>query len=163
MAKRGRPRTPTAILKLRGSKQLYTRPKNEPVPKEGMPKPPEWLNNEGLKEWNRKVKMLYEQGTLALIDDTVLGAYCDAYADFVYAQQLCQTKDGETMLVIKTTNGNLICSPAYAIKRSARTEMTRLAAEFGMSPSGRSSINIPKRKTQEESKAQKWINKQKGA
>jgi P27 family predicted phage terminase small subunit len=124
-----------------------------------MPKPPEWLEGEGLKEWFRWVKLLFDQGTLNLIDANVLGYYCDAHADFLFAKELCKTKGGKTSMVIKTTNGNLVTSPAYAIKRHARAEAARLAAELGMSPTGRTEINVPKSTTPKQSKAQKWVAK----
>ena len=161
MGKRGPKKTPTNILKLRGSERAKDRQKNEPIPKQGMPKPPDWLDGEGLKEWFKWAQLLYDQGTLTLIDANVLAYYCEAHADFLYAKELCRTRGGKTAMVIKTTNGNMMTSPAYAIKRHAMALATKLAAELGMSPTGRTEINVPKPKTKEQTKAQKWVEKNK--
>ena len=159
MAKRGRKRVPTNVLKLRGSKQLYTRPKNEPIPTEGMPEPPEWLDDIGRQEWFKWSELLYEQGTLSLVDANQLGAYCDAVSDFIHAKELSKTKEGKTVLLIKTVNGNLIISPAYSVKRTARAEMTRLGSLLGMDASSRSGINLPKPKDKSDTKAKRWMAK----
>ena len=162
MGKRGPKKTPTNILKLRGSERAKDRPKNEPIPKQGMPQPPEFLGGEALAEWGRKAPLLYEQGTLTLIDDTALAAYCEAYALYVEALDECYDVElGRTRMLVKRANGDEVKNPVLLILNRARSQMIKLAAEFGMTPSGRTGINVPKPKTKKETKAQKWLLKNK--
>jgi len=164
MGKRGPKKTPTNILKLRGSRRAEDRPKNQPKPKQGMPKPPDFLQGKALEEWYRKAQMLYEQGTLTLIDDTALGAYCLAYGLMCEALELCQNKKtGKMNLIAKTVNGNFVQYPALGIYRTALRDMMKFAAEFGMTPTGRTGINIPEKQTKKQTSAQKWLAKQSGA
>lgn len=156
MAKRGRKREPTIKLIARGSKRAkYDRPKNEPVPIAGMPSPPEWLQGEGLAEWNRKAPLLYEQGTLALVDDVILAAYCRSWQMFVEIEQMMQKQK----LVISRKNGSKMKNPLAAMRNEALDRMVKLASELGIGASSRSGINLPKPKSETENKSQSWIEK----
>ena len=162
MGKRGPKKIPTNILRLRGSRQVENRPKNEPIPKQGMPQPPEFLHGEALAEWGRKATMLYEQGTLTLIDDTALAAYCEVYALYVESVDDCyDAKLGTIIKLIKRANGDMVRNPVLMILNQAREQMIKMAAQFGMTPSGRTGINVPKPVTKKETKAQKWVAKNK--
>lgn len=166
MSKRGPKKTPTNILKLRGSQRANDRPKNEPKPKQGMPKPPELIKNspKAMEEWYRKAQMLYEQGTLTMIDDTALGIYCLTYSLASEALEACKDQGtGKMKLINKTAKGNSIQNPALGIYRTALRDMMKFAAEFGMTPSGRTGINVPEKQTKKQTSAQKWLAKQPGA
>ena len=163
MGKRGPKKMPTNILKLRGSRRADDRPKNEPQPEQGIPAPPEFLQGKALEEWHRKAPMLYDQGTLTLIDDMTLAAYCLSYQLTCEALELCQNPTTKKMnLIAKTTNGNFIPYPALSIYKTALRDMVKFAAEFGMTPSARTGINVVDRKERRTS-AQKWLAKQKNA
>ena len=163
MGKRGPKKTPTNILRLRGSRRADDRPKNEPQPRRGMPEPPDYLQGEALAEWHRKAELLYEQGTLTLVDDTILAAYCLAYELMLVALEECR-KEGQDKLKIitKTVNCNTIQFPALGVYRTALKDMIKFAAELGMTPSGRTGINVPD-KVERRTSAQKWLAKQKKA
>ena len=161
MGKRGPKKTPTVILKLRGSSLVKDRPKNEPNPATGMPKPPAWVMGEALKEWHRKAQLLYEQGTLTLVDGNALGAYCVAHAIVHQAMEACTNKKtGKMGLIAKTTNGNIIQSQFMALIKTGLRDMNRFAAELGMTAVGRTGINVPKHEAVRENRAKKWVNKQ---
>jgi P27 family predicted phage terminase small subunit len=161
MGKRGPKKTPTNILKIRGSSLVKDRPKNEPIPVAGMPEPPEWVQGEALAEWNRKAPLLYEQGTLTLVDGNALGAYCVAHEIVYQALEGCRNKKtGKLGLIQKTTNGNITQSCLMALVKTGLRDMNRFAAELGMTAVGRTGINVPKPKTKRESKSQRWIAKQ---
>ena len=57
MGRRGPKPTPTAQLKLVGSRQLEQR-RDEPQPELGAPNPPTWLCREALSEWKRVERSL---------------------------------------------------------------------------------------------------------
>lgn len=156
MGKRGPKKLPTNVLKIRGSRRVEDRPKNEPVPPLGMPKPPVWLKGEGLAEWKRKAPLLYEQGTLTLVDDTIFAAYCRTYELFVKTNKMMQKQK----MVIERKNGSKMQNPLLVIMNQALERMAKLAAEFGMSASGRTGINVPKIPTPQQTDSQKWIEQQ---
>jgi P27 family predicted phage terminase small subunit len=155
----GRKRLPTQILKLRGSKRLYDRPKNEPVPVMKKPKPPKWLKGDAKKVWDDKADLLFEQGTLTLVDDIVFALFCESYASYmkIYNQV---SKEGFT---IEANNGKQVRHPLAGMLITARDAVNKIASEFGMSASSRSAINLPKPKPKEVNKAKQWIESQKGA
>lgn len=155
MAKRGPKRKPTKLLKLRGSRRAEERPKNEPIPVEGMPKPPEWLKGEGLAEWRRKAPLLYEQGTLALIDDVILAAYCRSWQLFVEIEKMMQKQK----YVISRKNGSKMKNPLAVMRNEALDRMVKYASELGIGASSRSGINLPKPPTEKENTAHSWLQK----
>jgi len=87
---------------------------------------------------------LYSLGTLAQIDQTMLAAYCTAYAHWRRAEEdlekMAQSDATTHAAIIRTKQGNLIQNPMVGIANTARREMQRLAAEFGLSPSARTQI-----------------------
>jgi P27 family predicted phage terminase small subunit len=169
MAKRGPKKLPTKILIDRGSRRVADRPKNEPKPTMGIPDPPDFIKPFpiAMEEWYRKVKLLQEQGTLAKIDDTMLGAYCLQYALMCdAAAKIHNAKDNGFNMLVKTKNKNIVQSPILGIMNQATIKVERLAAEFGMSPSARSSINVPERIKTKQTKSEQWMTalaKQQGA
>ena len=145
MAKRGPKPLPTKILKVRGSRHLerrrdYKRPKSE------IPAMPDSLSTDAKKIWNRVVLVLAQNGLLTQLDGDVLGAYCETVAEYWQALKFCKNP------LLKTKAGNIIQNPAIGIKNKARDAMVKIAAQFGMTPSARSSLAIEP-KSQPENKA----------
>ena len=75
----------------------------------------------------------------------MLAAYCMAFSRWVRAEldlekmaELDPTTHG---VMIKTTNGNAIQNPLVGVASTARRDMQRLAAEFGLTPSSRTQID----------------------
>ena len=156
MAKRGRKREPTIKLIARGSKRAkYDRPKNEPIPVQGMPDPPKWLKGEGLAEWKRKAPLLYQQGTLSLIDDMLLAAYCRTYQLFREAEK----KLTKQKLILKRKNGSDMKNPLVVIMNEALDRPTKIGTELGIGASSRSGINLPKSKSEKEDIAKDWLSR----
>ncbi|MES2256466.1 MAG: phage terminase small subunit P27 family [Pseudomonadota bacterium] len=116
----------------------------EPAPPPNMPACPDYLNAYAQAEWLRVADTLYSIGTLAKIDQTMLAAYCIAYSRWRHAEQdlerMAVTDESTHAAVIRTKQGNLIQNPMVGVANTARREMQRLAAEFGLSPSARTQI-----------------------
>jgi P27 family predicted phage terminase small subunit len=55
-------------------------------------------------------------------------------------ERMAQTDASTHAAVIRTKQGNLIQNPMVGVANTARREMQRLAAEFGLSPSSRTQI-----------------------
>ena len=109
-----------------------------------MPACPDFLNDYARTEWARVAETLYSIGTLSQIDQTMLAAYCVAYSRWRHAEEdlerMAQTDATTHAAVIRTKQGNLIQNPMVGVANTARREMQRLAAEFGLSPSARTQI-----------------------
>ena len=114
------------------------------IPSE-VPDPPAYLKGWARKEWRRVVPDLYGTGTYAEIDETMLAAYCMAFGRWIQAEldlERMASVDPQTHgAMIKTTNGNAIQNPLVGVASTARRDMQRLAAEFGLTPSSRTQLD----------------------
>ncbi len=132
MGRRGPKPTPTAQLRLVGSRELETR-RDEPQPELGAPKMPDRMPAEAKAEWKRVVPELTKTGVLALIDRAVLVGYVEAWADYRTAR-IALRKSGPTYLA---DNGSPKRHPNVVILNDARRAFLQFAAELGLSPSAR--------------------------
>ena len=132
MGRRGPKPTPTAQLRLVGSRQLETR-REEPQPQLGTPRPPTTLPREAAAEWLRIVPELSKIGVLALIDRAVLTGYVEAWS-FYREAAVALRKTGATYT---TTAGTLAKHPNVSILNEHRAAFLKFAAELGLSPSAR--------------------------
>ena len=138
----GRPAIPQAIHEL----QNTYRPDRDGGAENLLPKKkpacPSWLDKEAKAEWRRIVNDLYSAGLLKEIDRTALANYCQLYSTWKAASILVQEKG----ILIKTTNGNIIQSPALGVANVAGREMMKALQQFGMTPSSRSRL-VPDKET----------------
>jgi P27 family predicted phage terminase small subunit len=79
-------------------------------------------------------------GLLTYIDRGMLAAYCDAYGRWVDLTVELEGKE----VTYKTDRGFVHLNPKVKMAERAKAEMLRLAREFGLTPSGRSSLKIEK-------------------
>ena len=83
-------------------------------------------------------------GSLTDVDTSMLGTYCDAFGR--YRQAVEDFKAFETAqkqthgVVMKTQSGNYIQNPLLGTINVLRRDALRLAAEFGLTPSSRTTI-----------------------
>lgn len=77
-------------------------------------------------------------GVLTTVDRAALAAYCVAYSRWAEAERQV-TRLGT---IVKTANGNLIQNPYLAVANRAMEQLSRLAGEFGMTPSSRSRVQV---------------------
>ncbi len=144
MGKRGPRPTPTAELELRGSRQAAINKKNnEPQPELGAPDPPAWLEGEGLEVWNELAPQLVEMGVFTKVDGLAFARYCVLWAQWVKATMFVQ-KHGTTY-PLKDGNGKIKCFaqfPEVAVMNKTSLTLSRLEAEFGLTPSARTRISV---------------------
>ena len=132
MGARGPKSTPTPILKARGSWRAKGRADAKaPLFPVDAPNCPTWLGKEAKAEWHRVVKWLLSAGVLAEVNRAALTAYCICWGRLHKAEGEIKKK-GEVYVSDKT--GVEYQSPWVAIANNARSEMVKLAAEFGMTP-----------------------------
>lgn len=129
---------------LEGNKGRRPLPRYEPTPRPAIPACPDYLNAYARGEWERVAQTLYDLGTLSHIDQSMLAAYCAAFAHWRCAEEdlerMAQADASTHGAVIRTKSGNIIQNPLVGVANTARREMQRLAAEFGLSPSARTQI-----------------------
>ena len=138
MGKPGRKPKPTAIKIMAGNPGK--RPLNcaEPTPPAGVPACPSCLDDEARKEWFRVVPILQTMRVLSPVDMATLAAYCSAYSEMQQAEALVV----EHGIIIVTTSGYAQQHPAVTIRRAARDQVRKLAAEFGLTPSSRTQVHV---------------------
>ena len=154
MTTRGPKPTPTVLALVKGDAGKRGKKKTtEAKPPASMPTAPAHLGKDAKREWRRLVRRLFEVGLMTDIDRGPLAAYCDAYGQWVEASRMVKAirereagkgaaaREGAGLLDW-TSNGNTILHPLAGIVRTARADMVRYAAEFGMTPSARSRIDV---------------------
>ena len=132
MGRRGPRPTPTAQLRLVGSRELETR-RDEPQPELGAPRAPSWLSTEARAEWRRVVPELIRVGVLAKVDRAVLVGYCESWSLFCAAQRTLR-EDGITQ---HNRDGVGVLAPHVRVLNDSRAAFLRFAQELGLSPSAR--------------------------
>ena len=136
MATRGRKPTPTAIKELEGNPGKRPLNRNEPRPAKKAPACPKWLEPEAKKEWRRLAKSLEQMGVLTEADMASFASYCQAYARWKEAEEFI-TQHGT---IVKTPSGYWQQVPQVSIAQTYNKIMTKLAEQFGLTPSARSRI-----------------------
>lgn len=115
----------------------------EPRPTAKIPSCPKTLTGEARKEWRRVTRELAALGLVTTIDRAVLALYCQAWGRWVDAEaQLA--KLGPERWTFTTENGFEGQTPWLGIANKAASEVRKLAAEFGMTPSSRSRVTVTK-------------------
>lgn len=148
MGKRGPPPKPSALRFLdggnRGRRPL---PLNEPQPSRPpeVPPPPSYVTGYARAEWERVIGDLCSTGVYANLDQTMLAAYCMTYGRWRLAEDVASRLASQDPtshgFLLKTQSGNVVQNPAVGIANVARRDMLRLAAEFGLTPSGRVALD----------------------
>lgn len=136
MAQRGRKPTPTAIKELEGNPGKRPLNENEPRPTKKAPACPKWLEPEAKKEWRRLAKQMETIGILTEVDMAAFASYCQAYARWKEAEEFL-TQHGT---IVKTPSGYWQMVPQVSIAQTYNKIMTKIATEFGLTPSSRSRI-----------------------
>ncbi len=137
---RGRKPKPTALKILEGNPGKRTLNDREPLPPEGIPECPEFLDEEARAEWYRLAALLGRMKLLTVADRSALAAYCTVYSRWVAAER--QVRQYGT--VILSPNKKFpMKSPHLTIADQALETMRKFMVEFGLTPSSRSRIRLP--------------------
>ena len=138
----GPPKTPTRVLKNRGSWLAKTR-SGEPTPPPGLPEPPAILCKKAKEKWDQVVPLLDEMGVLFKIDGDAVARYCEAWADYEIAKEWLHEKG--QYYPLKDNEGRIKCFqqwPQVGIANHAAEQMNKIAAQFGMTPSARAGLTV---------------------
>lgn len=145
MGRRGPRPGPNAMKILRGNpgkRRVVDCPRPE-ADEQALPRAPAWLDAEAKVKWKELVPQLERMGVLARIDRDALARYCDTWAWWRRMRAFIDQK-GETYL-LRDDEGKpkyIQQLPQVAIAHKLATQLTRLEAEFGLTPAARSSIHL---------------------
>jgi P27 family predicted phage terminase small subunit len=137
---KGRKPKPSALKALAGNPGKREPNANEPVPPEGVPDPPDHLDEQALAEWRRITALLADMHLLTRADATALALYCQTYSRWRHAE----LRIAEKGLVMVTEAGYPIQSPYLAIANKAIGQLQKLLASFGLTPADRPRVHAPK-------------------
>jgi len=143
MGRRGPQKTPTKILKQRGSPEAKRR-KNEPEPGPGRPKCPQWMNSEGKKRWKELMPQLEAMGLLTEADKGLYVRYCQTYGRWVEMEQWLSAEGAEYVRTnkMKMTTGVTLMPHVFEVRKISE-DLTKMEREMGLSPASRASLAIP--------------------
>lgn len=142
MGARGPLPKPTEVLRLSGSWRANLN-REEPTPPKEPPPKPGWLSEEAGAAWDQIVPRLEEMKVLARIDANALARYCELWVEWRQALTFIR-KHGQTY-PIKDGYGKIKALgqfPQVALVHKLSQALSRLEAEFGMTPSARSRIQV---------------------
>ncbi len=133
----GPPPTPLRLVVLRGNPgKRRLRREVEPARSAQCPDRPAFVTGYAADEWDRIAGELHRLGLLTVLDSTVLGLYCAAYARWRTAEEMLARME----LLIENDKGDLRTNPLVRIARHAAADMVRYAGHFGMTPVARSRL-----------------------
>lgn len=108
--------------------------KVEPQALEGVPQPPDWLDEIGTKEWWAITGILNQMGLLSRADSTAIECYCEAYSRYRKAQAVV----AKTGPVILSPNKQYpMVGPHHSVLRQALKDVKSFLIEFGLTPAAR--------------------------
>jgi P27 family predicted phage terminase small subunit len=162
----GRKPSPTKLKILRGNPGKRKLPE-EVEPEPCIPDPPKQLRGAALDEWKRVTPELYELGLLTELDRAALAAYCQAWRQWIEAEQTIEAiragkcsdpvisqpelfEDGsfnKAMLVKKRSTGNLAISPLLQIAHESMQLCVKFGECFGLNPRARANVVSTKKKS----------------
>jgi P27 family predicted phage terminase small subunit len=130
---------PTALKILRGNPGKRPLPENEPQAEivSVDVKPPSHLSASAKKAWARMAASLAKSRILAESDLPVFEGLCDSYARYWEAVRMVGRTGGE---VIRNGPLSLIRNPWATTREKAFEQFTKLASQFGMTPSARTRV-----------------------
>jgi P27 family predicted phage terminase small subunit len=131
MAKKsGRPKKPTAALKLAGTFRKDRRNNDEPMPDLAIPDMPKFLKGEARREWMRITPLLAKKKCLTEWDRSMLAMYCQEWGKYVRLNKEFDSDVGMINMMRESTT----------LLKNIKT----IATEFGMTPSSRTNLSMGK-------------------
>lgn len=130
----GRKKTPTAVLKIRGSWRAKIRT-NEPRVESATGDPPQRLTGKALDKWRELVPVLQSCGIFTKADADAFANYCELWAEW------CDARDDINKNGSVNEDGDRL-RPIAKRESDLSQRLIRIASEFGMTPSSRSSVKV---------------------
>lgn len=119
--------------------------------------PPDWLDELAKGEFNRLAELLQEVKLMTEADVVQLATYCDAYSDYVKCTLEIQKEGLMVEYTNKAAETNKVPHPLLTKKKQLFEQMKAIANEFGLTPSARAKIAIPKKEEKEPNEFEKMF------
>jgi len=134
----GRKPLPKSLKVLKGTFQKCREVKDviEPM---GKALDPEWIAKRSKYYWKYYEPMMLKLGILTDADQPAFGAFCDSIARLEAVNKILD-RDG---LILQGGTGP-VKHPAFAIAKDCWANIKTFSTEFGMTPSSRCRISVPK-------------------
>lgn len=133
-------RKPTA-LKVLGGTNRRDRQKNEPKPRPVAPKKPGWLKGRAAKAWKEFSPELERLGLLTTVDGPSFAMLC---VHFSLAAESYERIQAEGLLSIDE-HGCQRKNPMLQVLRDQSAAFKTYAAQFGLTPASRGTIDLPQK------------------
>jgi P27 family predicted phage terminase small subunit len=146
---RGRKPKPVELKIIEGNPGKRPLNLDAPAPKQAVPACPSFLSPEGKKEWRRVSKELLSVGLLTIVDRAALAGYCQAYSRWKEAEEAIQEHGLTYEYTNKNGSTNVVARPEVSIARECLMLIKAFCAEFGLTPSSRSRLTVPKNEKDE--------------
>ena len=151
MGLRGPAPKPTEQKLLEGTYRADRAPHNEPKPKIIADRCPEWLTDEGKKEYRRHAKMLKRLRVMTEADHLALVALANEYGEWRAACDMVNLEGA----VLRGKNGGAYLNPWHGKASNHFKNMVKLMQEFGLTPASRSRIEAQPEDEKQTSLAEK--------
>lgn len=146
----GPPKTPTHLRLVRGNPSKRAINKSEPKPPSGVPPTPKYFDKQGKYWFKRMAEELNALGVMSQLDARALELLVEAYIEY---RHHCDTleREGYTYAVYSEENPDerkereirmIKPHPAAMMKADVWKRIRAMLAEFGMTPSSRSKVNV---------------------
>ncbi len=150
MGKRGPKPTPAPIKKKRGTYRT-DRDKGVVLPDAiAVPKCPDFLDDDAKKLWEQLGPSLVEAKLLTDADVLSYALLCQAWSDWKHAIAHIQ----HSGIVACGESGNEYQAPAVGVRNKAWSMVLKGCQEFGLTPSSRTGLVIPKSSPEDEETAE---------
>ena len=134
-----------------------------PEAPKGRPEPPKPLTGDALAEWDRMIGRLEQLGTLTVVDDAALYQYALLFAETeglalnqietaasidIMEENLHGLKKEELIQAFQEITKLRALEARYSTQiRQGRMAVRQYLVEFGMTPSARTRVKVPEKKT----------------
>lgn len=138
MGRRGPKRTPTAVLKIRGSWLATDRSDAGERGVGELPAPPAWLSEASRAQWHHIGQWLVGWGVMLDRYEPGLAELCDAYAQFIAVTEAAHGQPFWT----ETDKGGIKPHPVWAEKDRAAKRLKDSLSRYGLTPAAASSVKV---------------------
>jgi len=129
---------PTVLKILAGNPGKRKLNDSEPKPLVIKLNAPRYLNDLARAEWRRIMPELCRLGLFSLVDRASLAAYCQAYGDWLEAEEMLE-QDGK---VLTTDKGYRYLNPWWSVRCKSLELMDKFGSRFGFDPSSRTRLKV---------------------
>ncbi len=129
---------PSALKRLTGNPGKRKWNTDEPNFEVAIPDAPGHLDDIALSEWTRITQELAAKQVITEVDMTILALYCETFSEWIMLNNLLKNQ----AIVKEYKSGAEYVNLLIGQRRSARMELSKYAAELGITPSSRTKVKV---------------------